>query len=180
MDESSSHADGPSIGPAHKPEHAKTNDPCCHGPIDKEKRRNLVISIDGTSNKFGAMNTNVIEHHSLLEDEHQVLYYNSGIGTYARPSWTSPKFIGMVLHHTIDLAIAWDFDKTVKDAYRWISDNYESGDLIFMFGFSRGAFQVRVLSAMIEKVGLLRPGNELRIPFAYELYSDPATNEPDS
>ncbi|KAF9568271.1 WD40 repeat-like protein [Agrocybe pediades] len=151
MDESSSHADGPSMGPADKPENAKTNDPCCHGPIDKEKRRNLVISIDGTSNKFGSMNTNVIEHHSLLEDEHQILYYNSGIGTYARPSWTSPKFIGMVLHHKIDLAIAWDFDKTVKDAYRWISDKYESGDLIFMFGFSRGAFQVRVLSAMIEK-----------------------------
>ncbi|KAF9557391.1 hypothetical protein CPC08DRAFT_764620 [Agrocybe pediades] len=79
----------------------------------------------------------------------------STIGTYARPSWTSPRFIGIVLHHEIDLAIAWDFDKTVKDAYRWISENYEDGDLIFMFGFSRGAFQVRVLSAMIEKVGLL-------------------------
>ncbi|KAF4609409.1 hypothetical protein D9613_012988 [Agrocybe pediades] len=177
MAESSSHADEALMGPADKPENAKTNDPCCHGPIDKEKRRNLVISIDGTSNKFGSMNTNVIEHHSLLDDEHQILYYNSGIGTYARPSWTSPKFIGMVLHHKIDLAIAWDFDKTVMDAYRWISDKYESGDLIFMFGFSRGAFQVRVLSAMIEKVGLLRPGNELQIPFAYELYSDPATDE---
>ncbi|KAF9536831.1 WD40 repeat-like protein [Agrocybe pediades] len=124
------------------------------------------------------MNTNVIEHHSLLiKDERQIPYYNSGIGTYARPSWTSPKFIGMVLHHKIDLAIAWDFDKTVKDAYRWISENYETGDLIFMFGFSRGAFQVRVLSAMIEKVGLLHRGNELQIPFAYELYSDPATSE---
>ncbi|KAF4618199.1 hypothetical protein D9613_011530 [Agrocybe pediades] len=178
MDESSSHANGPSMGPAHRPEHAKTNDPCCHGPIDKEKRRNLVISIDGTSNKFGAMNTNVIEHHSLLiKDERQIPYYNSGIGTYARPSWLSPKFIGMVLHHKIDLAIAWDFDKTVKDAYRWISENYETGDLIFMFGFSRGAFQVRVLSAMIEKVGLLHRGNELQIPFAYELYCDPATDE---
>ncbi|KAF4615687.1 hypothetical protein D9613_012553 [Agrocybe pediades] len=184
MDESSSHVDSPSEEPSHKPENAKTNDPCCHGPIDTEKRRNLVISIDGTSNKFGAMNTNVIEHHSLLiKDERQIPYYNSGIGTYARPSWTpSLKFIGMVIHHKIDLAIAWDFDKTVKDAYRWISENYEDGDLIFMFGFSRGAFQVRVLSAMIEKVGLLHRGNELQIPFAYELYCDPATDkeEPDT
>ncbi|KAF4615638.1 hypothetical protein D9613_012546 [Agrocybe pediades] len=178
MDETLRNAAGSSEGPSHKHEATKSNDPCCHGPIDTEKRRNLVISIDGTSNKFGAMNTNVIEHHSLLiKDERQIPYYNSGIGTYARPSWTSPKFIGMVLHHKIDLAIAWDFDKTVKDAYRWISENYESGDLIFMFGFSRGAFQVRVLSAMIEKVGLLHRGNELQIPFAYELYSDPATDE---
>ncbi|KAF4622178.1 hypothetical protein D9613_009646 [Agrocybe pediades] len=158
---------------------AKTNDPCCHWPLDANKRRNLVISIDGTSNKFGAMNTNVIEHHSLLiKDGRQVPYYNSGIGTYPPPSWTpSFKFIGMVIHHKIDLAIAWDFDKTVKDAYRWISENYEDGDLIFMFGFSRGAFQVRVLSAMIEKVGLLHKGNELQIPFAYELYSDPETDK---
>ncbi|KAF4615646.1 hypothetical protein D9613_012548 [Agrocybe pediades] len=160
---------------------AKTDDLCCHWPIDGERRRNLVISIDGTSNKFGAMNTNVIEHHSLLiKDGYQIPYYNSGIGTYARPSWTpSLKFIGMVIHHKIDLAIAWDFDKTVKDAYRWISENYEDGDLLFMFGFSRGAFQVRVLSAMIQKVGLLHRGNELQIPFAYELYCDPATDEPE-
>ena len=56
-------------------------------------------------------------------------------------------------------------------AYRWLSDNYKRGDCIFLFGaleqyvtcmsgdaepgykgFSRGAFQVRVLSAMIDKV----------------------------
>ena len=55
-------------------------------------------------------------------------------------------------------------------AYRWLSDNYKPGDCIFLFGaleqyvtcmsvdaegstgFSRGAFQVRVLSAMIHKV----------------------------
>ncbi|KAF9541951.1 hypothetical protein CPC08DRAFT_700737 [Agrocybe pediades] len=182
MHEPSSNPDDPSEGPSHKPETSKAKEPCCHGPIDTTKQRNLVISIDGTSNKFGAMNTNVIEHHSLLiKDGRQIPYYNSGIGTYARPSWTSPKFIGMVLHHKIDLAIAWDFDKTVKDAYRWISENYEDGDLIFMFGFSRGAFQVRVLSAMIEKarVGLLHKGNELQIPFAYELYSDPETDKPE-
>ena len=56
------------------------------------------------------------------------------------------------------------------DAYSWLWDNYEPGDCIFLFGaleqyvtcmsrnaerstgFSRGAFQVRVLSAMIDKV----------------------------
>jgi len=58
----------------------------------------------------------------------------------------------------------------VLAAYRWLSDNYEQGDCIFLFGeferymtytslnpekcpgFSRGAYQVRVLSAMIDKV----------------------------
>ena len=62
-----------------------------------------------------------------------------------------------------------NFEKTLQAAYRWLSDNYEDGDTIFLFGqseqffcrpycsslaigFSRGAFQVRALSAMIEKV----------------------------
>ncbi|TFK27906.1 hypothetical protein FA15DRAFT_701499 [Coprinopsis marcescibilis] len=38
-------------------------------------------------------------------------------------------------------------------------------------GFSRGAFQVRALSAMIDKVGLIYEGNEVQIPFAYQLYA---------
>ncbi|KZP18246.1 hypothetical protein FIBSPDRAFT_703355, partial [Athelia psychrophila] len=38
-------------------------------------------------------------------------------------------------------------------------------------GFSRGAFQVRALAGMIEKVGLLYEGNEEQIPFAFELYA---------
>ena len=62
-----------------------------------------------------------------------------------------------------------NFEKTVQAAYQWLSDNYEDGDCIFLFGksrqfrlvlhhfslgtgFSRGAFQVRALSAMIHKV----------------------------
>ncbi|KAF4618227.1 hypothetical protein D9613_011599 [Agrocybe pediades] len=58
-------------------------------------------------------------------------------------------------------------------AYSWLSDNYRDGDRIFLIGFSRGAFQVRALSAMIDKVGLLYKGNSTQIPFAYELYADP-------
>ena len=63
-----------------------------------------------------------------------------------------------------------NFERTVLGAYRWLSDNYKPGDCIFLFGaleqyvtcmsvdaegstgFSHGAFQVRVLSAMIHKV----------------------------
>ena len=61
-----------------------------------------------------------------------------------------------------------NFERTILAAYRWLSDNYEEGDCIFLFGtltlcepvidpercpgFSRGAYQVRVLSAMINKV----------------------------
>ncbi|KJA17515.1 hypothetical protein HYPSUDRAFT_124978, partial [Hypholoma sublateritium FD-334 SS-4] len=142
--------------------------------------RNLVLSIDGTSNQFGDKNTNVIELYNLIlkaDEDRQQTWYNSGIGTYARPSWKSPKYYKKVIYHKVDLAIAWDFERTVLAAYRWLSDNYETGDCIFLFGFSRGAFQVRVLSAMIDKVGLIHKGNEMQIPFAYELYEDPESDK---
>ncbi|KAJ2935860.1 hypothetical protein H1R20_g1235, partial [Candolleomyces eurysporus] len=67
-----------------------------------------------------------------------------------------------------------DFDKTIKAAYQWLCDNYEDGDCIFLFGFSRGAFQVRTLSAMIHKV--FHPANLAKLVLndysAYELYAD--------
>ncbi|KIM35804.1 hypothetical protein M413DRAFT_14372 [Hebeloma cylindrosporum] len=146
--------------------------PCGHGI----NSRNLIVCIDGTANQFGKKNTNVIELYKLILKEvenNQRTWYNSGIGTYARPSWKSFKFYRQVLEHKIDLAIAWNFERTILAAYRWLSDNYMPGDCIFLFGFSRGAYQVRVLSAMIDKVGLILKGNETQIPFAYELYSDP-------
>ncbi|KAJ8092922.1 hypothetical protein PM082_023558 [Marasmius tenuissimus] len=148
---------------------------CCiaHPPERVATRpRNLVVCIDGTSNKFGQNNSNVVELYSrLVKDESQLTYYNSGIGTFPKPSWKSFSYYKKKTAHVIDMAIAWWFEKRIMEAYRWLSDNYREGDRLFLFGFSRGAYQVRVLSAMIEMVGLIHRGNDDQIPFAYELYS---------
>ncbi|KAF4618210.1 hypothetical protein D9613_011577 [Agrocybe pediades] len=160
--------------------HASKSDPqgpsvCCHGT---ERGRNLVVNLDGTGNQFGDKNTNVVELYSLLyKDKDQLSLYYSGIGTYARPSWMSFNYYKQAIYHKIDLAIAWEFEKTIMGAYSWLSDNYQHGDRIFLIGFSRGAFQVRALSAMIDKVGLLHKGNTAQVPFAYELYADPLSGQ---
>ena len=53
-------------------------------------------------------NTNVIELYSQLKNDHkQITYYDSGIGTYAKPSWKSWKYLKQVVDNKIDLAIAW-------------------------------------------------------------------------
>jgi uncharacterized protein (DUF2235 family) len=53
-------------------------------------------------------NTNVIElYHRIIKDDTQLTYYNSGIGTYARPSFASIAYWKQVLNNKIDLAIAW-------------------------------------------------------------------------
>ncbi|KAF8600993.1 hypothetical protein BDV93DRAFT_446563 [Ceratobasidium sp. AG-I] len=145
----------------------------------KPKTRNLVVCIDGTSNQFSDKNTNVIELYShIKKDDSQLTYYNSGIGTFAEPSWRSYTYMKQVLDNVIDLAIAWNLEKVIIGAYRWLSDTYQPGDQIFLFGFSRGAYQVRALAGMIHNIGLLHPGNQEQIPFAWELYAkcDPARN----
>ncbi|OCH94875.1 hypothetical protein OBBRIDRAFT_51149 [Obba rivulosa] len=140
---------------------------CNHAP-----GRNLVVCIDGTSNQFGEKNTNVVELYSRLEkNDKQLTYYNSGIGTYATPSWRSLSWWLQVIGHKFDLAVAWRFERILLGAYKWLSENYVEGDRIFLFGFSRGAYQVRAISGMVEKIGLIHKGNEDQIPFAYELYA---------
>ncbi|KAL0952458.1 hypothetical protein HGRIS_006726 [Hohenbuehelia grisea] len=135
-----------------------------------------LVCLDGTANQFGEKNTNVVELYSRLEKSpEQLTYYDSGIGTYAKPSYASFRYWKQMLNHTVDMAIAWNFERIVLSAYEWLSENYQDGAQIFIFGFSRGAYQARVIAGMIEKVGLLHKGNTNQIAFAYELYT--ATTE---
>ncbi|KAF9555482.1 WD40 repeat-like protein [Agrocybe pediades] len=68
---------------------------CSHCPHE-DGARNLVLHFDGTENKFGDEKTNVAEMYKLVhvrEDEGKLeqlkVYFGSGIGTYARPSWSA-------------------------------------------------------------------------------------------
>ncbi|KAJ7201122.1 hypothetical protein GGX14DRAFT_524665 [Mycena pura] len=146
----------------------------CSGKCGAIVSRNLVLSIDGTSNQFGKFNTNVVELHSRIDstaEAKQSKFYNCGIGTYVpEDAKATPKYASQWISNAVDLAIAKRFKQNVLEAYRWLSHMYRPGDKIFIFGFSRGAYQARTLAAMIEKIGLVDQGNESMIPFAYEIY----------
>jgi hypothetical protein len=60
----------------------------------------------------------------------------------------------------------------IKDAYRFLMQNYRESDKICLLGFSRGAYTVRCLAGMLHKVGLLPAGNVAQINFAYAFYKD--------
>ena len=45
------------------------------------------------------------------------------------------------------------------NAYKYLMDFYRDEDRVYIFGFSRGAYTARALAGMIQKVGLLPPGN---------------------
>ncbi|KAG1877517.1 hypothetical protein F4604DRAFT_624867 [Suillus subluteus] len=141
----------------------------CRCSCNKKPGKNLVVCIDGTSNTRDDT-THVFELYDNIvkdDDEKQVAYYASGVGTYVRPE-------GFVLVEQVlknlDLAIAHSIRRNILNAYEWLSDKYHDGDKIFLFGFSRGAYQVRALAGMIHEVGLITPGNEGQIPSAFQYY----------
>ena len=125
-------------------------------------RKKLVLFCDGTWNGLRMQDrTNVSRLAKCVKpyDEHgvqQIIFYDEGVGVGAHIAPltdTLVKYLGGVFGRGLD--------RKVEEAYRFLVLNYEPGDDIYIFGFSRGAFTARSLCGMIRKVGpqarLLRP-----------------------
>ncbi|HWY26124.1 MAG TPA: DUF2235 domain-containing protein [Nevskia sp.] len=133
--------------------------------------RNIVLCLDGTSNHYAVVNTNVVKLYAMLDRTRtdQLSYYQPGIGTIAPAA-----FWGRVRRwfvKQIDLATAWFLSDHVTDAYRFLMRYYQEGDRIYIFGFSRGAYTARAVAAMVHKVGLLTQGNDELISFAWDMFA---------
>jgi uncharacterized protein (DUF2235 family) len=69
-------------------------------------------------------------------------------------------------------AFGFGLSRNVKDTYRFIVENFEPGDELFFFGFSRGAFTARSTAGFVRNAGILRPECADRLDEAYALYRD--------
>ena len=88
----------------------------------------------------------------------QIVYYHEGVGTESGLD----KFTGG--------AFGSGMSQNVRALYRFLIYNYEPGDQLFFFGFSRGAFTVRTLAGFMNKVGLLEKDDEYYTREIFELY----------
>ncbi|OHE92823.1 hypothetical protein CORC01_11901 [Colletotrichum orchidophilum] len=146
--------------------------------------RKLVLCFDGTGNSFtgSGSDTNVVKLLRMLDrnDKHQYHYYQTGIGTYdvddtsVNKGWAGE--MRSNISQKIDMGFGTTFDAHVIAGYRFLMRYYETGDRIYIFGFSRGAFTARFLARMVNTVGLLCKGNEEMVPFAYKLYQNHLAN----
>ncbi|KAF8593392.1 hypothetical protein BDV93DRAFT_585819 [Ceratobasidium sp. AG-I] len=133
--------------------------------------RTLVLCFDGTSNHFSNRNTNVVKLVELLKNddpERQMVYYQTGVGTYVSPGWMTS--VGEKAAKKADEAVAWYLYQHVIDGYKYLMQTYRAGDRICIFGFSRGAYIARAVAGMVHAVGLLPRHNVEHIPYAYRLY----------
>ena len=117
--------------------------------------KNIVICCDGTGNQIGDTISNVLKlFRALRKNEEQRVYYNPGVGTIGQKNpWQRFK---QNAREVFGLATGYGLDDDVLSAYRFLCQTYERGDKIWLFGFSRGAYTVRVLAAFVHVMGLLR------------------------
>ncbi len=131
--------------------------------------KNIVVCCDGTANEFAQDNTNVVKLYATLVQNSpgQVTFYHPGIGTM-EPAGALTNFSRKVTK-LLGMALGYGLSNDIRDAYVFLMNNYQEGDRVFLFGFSRGAYTVRVVAAMLYNYGLIRVGNEPLVPYAIRL-----------
>lgn len=98
----------------------------------------------------------------------QLVYYDAGLGT-------DNGFLDKVAGGAMGAGI----DKNIIQLYTFLALNYESGDEIYMYGFSRGAYTIRSVAGMISSVGLVRRKKVQWVTEAYQLYRNRTLDEDD-
>jgi uncharacterized protein (DUF2235 family) len=142
--------------------------------------RNLVICCDGTGNVWGNQHdTNVVDLvRWCAKDENQLVYYDPGVGTADMfPATGLAARVRYKLHMLAGLAFGRGIYENVAEAYEFLVYNYEDGDRIFVFGFSRGAFTARCVCGLVNLFGIIRPCAAPMMPALLRSYfSDPKGN----
>jgi uncharacterized protein (DUF2235 family) len=160
--------------------------------------RRIVMCSDGTGNAFNDHVSSVARLITLIDlsrPARQVAFYDQGIGTDPRhvdevktyqdkqpdervaltvldPSyhaWWIPSRVARVA----GLTVGYGLRRNVEELYTALAGCYEDHASIYLFGFSRGAFTVRVLAGLLFRCGLLRPDTPnfaSKFEAAYDLY----------
>lgn len=67
-------------------------------------------------------------------------------------------------------AVGGGLNANVCEAYWFIANNWEEGDEIFLFGFSRGAYTARAVAGLIGNIGILGRRELHKFQDIYEMY----------
>lgn len=113
--------------------------------------KNIILLSDGTGNGAAKKErTNVWHLYNALDlhNEGQIAYYDDGVG--------SQEFLPLKV---LGGAFGFGLKRNVLELYKFLCRNYKSyddgsHDKIYLFGFSRGAYTVRIVAGLIARCGL--------------------------
>ena len=121
-------------------------------------KRNIVICSDGTGNTGrGADGTNVwrirlavacgeLDGKNRGTEQHVI--YHDGVGTEA---FTAAKVLGLLFSNGLT--------RDLEYLYERLMVQYQEGDNLYLFGFSRGAYTIRLFAHMLNECGLAKTAN---------------------
>jgi len=89
----------------------------------------------------------------------QIVHYIQGVGTRKLERLRGGGF-------------GFGISDNIKNAYQFICSNYQPGDEIFLFGFSRGAFTARSIAGFIHNMGILKRTDFYLVNEAFDKYRD--------
>jgi uncharacterized protein (DUF2235 family) len=142
--------------------------------------------------------------HANRDAGRQLTWYDAGVGTGTSTAakigaWASdafnlarkfvPGWLGDLVPETIGNSVSrvlkaleaatgiW-IEENVEQGYAEIVRQYEPGDRIFIFGFSRGAFTARCIAGVIDRCGLLTTANIRHVPDVMKLYRRRKADDP--
>ena len=119
--------------------------PADHTALTPSQRKVIAVFMDGTRNRFyesrdSMKRSHVQNAYLLLKDNIKGLYVE-GVGAGNR--W-------------VQAAKGGSTKERIMIAYRFLTENYQPGDSICFFGFSRGANQCRILSGLLYTIGIVK------------------------
>ncbi|KAF2157493.1 hypothetical protein K461DRAFT_250532 [Myriangium duriaei CBS 260.36] len=145
------------------------------GPVPPRKKR-IIICCDGTWQSAVSLDpkqgspSNVARISRVLAraglDRHgdewqQLVYYDAGVGT-GNIGWYEKNRQGSLGKGLLE---------NVIEAYNFIVNNYNQGDELFFFGFSRGAYTVRSTAGLVCTLGVIRPSSMRKFLKLYNSYT---------
>ncbi len=154
---------------------------------DGHSTKRIILCLDGTWNspeqdkargeRIRYKPTNVLKTYRAIlpkgeDGTPQLSFYLEGVGS----AIGEPVRLGGLQKWTDRLlggAFGGGFEARIKSAYRFLVGNYEPGDQIYLFGFSRGAAQAQSLARFIEWTGgILHKDDEYYIPELFRQYRE--------
>jgi uncharacterized protein (DUF2235 family) len=137
--------------------------------------RQLIVLCDGTNNSVdaGGLGTNVLQLARCfnLQDTQQKVFYDPGVGSAANaPGATWADKFKQRVERIKGLAFGDGVFDNIAQAYAFLMREYQMGDEIYIFGFSRGAFTARGVAGMVNQFGLPPPHLDNQLPLLLNIY----------
>ncbi|KNG82213.1 hypothetical protein ANOM_009977 [Aspergillus nomiae NRRL 13137] len=98
----------------------------------------------------------IVERNGQKDEIPQIVYYQKGVGTGLGDKYWVVRVAGLGL------------SANVRAAYGFLVDNYNEGDKIYFFGFSRGAYTARAVAGLVCQWGLLTRRGMDNFPTVYK------------